>query len=193
MDQDQIKQLIRSEIQMSDTTSQFGVAKIPYHTHNGTDSPFISFDASGLMSIQVYDPAGIGEQVVGTTAAQTISSKTINSSILNKPTINASVQGVSALTGTTPTIDCSVANIFTITLSGNTTFSISNATSGQVFMVEAQQGSGTSYTNTWFSGITWVTVGAGAPSQTGVSSGYTTYGFRCTASNTYLGYLIGTN
>lgn len=112
---------------------------------------------------------------------------------MNKPTINGSVQGISAVSGTTPTLDLSSANIFTITLSGNTTFAISNASTGQVFMVEAKQGSGTTYTNTWFSTVTWVTAGGTAPVETTVSNGYTTYGFRVTGSNTYLGYLVGTN
>ena len=100
---------------------------------------------------------------------------------------------VTTLSGTTPTIDLSTADIFTITLSGNTTFSISNASVGQVFMVEVKQGSGTTYTNTWFSTVTWVTSGGTAPVETTTSNGYTTYGFRVTGAGTYLGYLVGTN
>jgi len=36
----------------------------------------------------------------------------------------ANIEHISTLTGTTPTIDCSVANVFSITLTGNTTFTI---------------------------------------------------------------------
>lgn len=120
-------------------------------------------------------------------------SPTLTNAILNNPTINGSLQGVQTLTGTTPNIDLTGAyNIFTLTMSGNTTWTATTNT-GKVFMVEVKQGAGTTYTNTWFAGITWVTSGATAPVQTATSNGYTTYGFRCTGANTYLGYLVGTN
>ena len=173
------------------STIEYHLQPLPYHTHNGIDSPLISSltpNLSGYMQTVTYDPASIVQQVAGTTATQTLSNKT-----LTKPIINGSQQNVIALSGTTPTIDCTSCNIFTLTLSGNTTYSISNVTLGQVFIVEVQQGSGTSYANTWFTAVTWLTVGGLAPVQTAVSSGYTTYGFRCTGTNTYLGYILGTN
>lgn len=126
--------------------------------------------------------------IVGTTDSQTLSNKT-----LTKPTINGSTPAVTAFSGTSPTLDLSVSNIFSGTLTGNTTFAVSNVSTGQVFMVEVKQGAGTTYTNTWFSTVTWVTSGATAPTQTTTSNGYTTYGFRCTGSNAYLGYLVGSS
>ena len=87
-------------------------------------------------------------------------------------------------------IDGTAGSIFTRTLAGNETFTQSGFTEGRCFMVEVKQGSGTSYTATWFSGITWVTGGATAPIQTTVTNGTTTYGFRCTGTNTFLGYLV---
>ncbi len=120
---------------------------------------------------------------------QTVSS----SPTLNNPTINGSLQGVIALTGTTPNIDLTAqANIFTLLLTGDTTFTATSNTK-KIFMVEVQQDASTAYTTTWFSGITWVTSGGTAPTMTSTLSGYTTFGFRCTALNTYLGYLIGSN
>jgi hypothetical protein len=111
------------------------------------------------------------------------------------PNISNQFPTVTAVSGTTPTLTCTGNNniIFTITLSGNTTYSISGAQAGQVIMVEVQQGSGTTYTNTWFSGITWVTSGATAPVQTTTSGGITTYGFRVLSSSTFLGYLVGSS
>jgi len=117
---------------------------------------------------------------------------TITTPILTKPTVNASIQGVSTFSGTTPTLDCSVANIFTGTLSGSTTFSVSNVSVGQVFLVVVKQGSGTTYTDTWFSTVTWINSTSSAPAQTTTSNGKTTFGFVCTGSNTYDGYLVGT-
>lgn len=107
--------------------------------------------------------------------------------------VGASGEFVGTWSGTTPTLDLSTARIFNGTLSGNTTFAVSNVPIGRVFIVEVKQGAGTAYTNTWFSGITWVTAGATAPVQTAVSNGYTTYAFRCTAAGAYLGFLVGTN
>jgi len=108
-----------------------------------------------------------------------------------KPTFVGTIQTVTAMGA--QALDGSTANIFTRTLASSETFTQSNFSAGQCFMVEVTQGSGTSYTVTWFSGITWVTSGGTAPTQTTVSNGKTTYGFRCTGTNTFLGYLIGTN
>lgn len=129
--------------------------------------------------------------IVGTTDSQSLSNKT-----LTKPTVTASVQTVTALSGTTPTVDGSTANVFTITLTGSATFQqCTNVTTGQFLLVEARQGSGTTYTITWtsFGTITWVTSGGTAPTQTTISNGYTVYGFHCTGANTYLGFLVASN
>lgn len=84
----------------------------------------------------------------------------------------------------------SLGNVFTRTLAGNETFTQSNFTVGQFFIVRVKQGSGTSYAVTWFATINWITPGATAPVQTVTTNGYTTYGFMCTGSNTFDGYLI---
>ena len=89
-------------------------------------------------------------------------------------------------------LDGTLGNVFTRTLAASETFTQSGFTAGQCFIVEVKQGSGTSYTVTWFSGITWVTSGGTAPTQTTTTNGFTTYGFRCTGSNVFLGYLVGT-
>ena len=101
---------------------------------------------------------------------------------------------VTALSGTTPALTCTGSKniIFTLTMTGNTTYSITGAQAGQLLMGEVTQGSGTSYTNTWFSGITWVTAGGTAPVQTTTSNGITTYGFRVLSASTFLGYLVST-
>jgi hypothetical protein len=90
-------------------------------------------------------------------------------------------------------VDGSLGNVFTRTLAASETFTQSNISAGQTIIVIVRQGSGTSYGVTWWSGITWETVGGAAPTQTTTSNGYTTYGFLCTGTNTFIGYLVGTN
>ena len=105
----------------------------------------------------------------------------------------ASLAPIVTLSGTTPTINCQNSRIFEITLTGNTTFSVINAVSAKVFIVRVKQGSGTSYTATWFGTLSWIVSGSTAPVQTTVSNGVTTYGFICRVPGTYDGFLLGSN
>ena len=105
-------------------------------------------------------------------------------------TVTKLVQTVTAMGA--QALDGSLGNVFTRTLAGNETFTQSNFSTGQCFMVVVKQGSGTSYTVTWFATVTWITSGATAPTQTTTTNGYTSYGFRCTGSNTFEGYLMAT-
>lgn len=105
-----------------------------------------------------------------------------------------SVSPITTLTGTTPIIDCNngANKIFEITMTGNTTWTIKRAATGQPVIVRAKQGSGTTYTHTWFSTVTWINSAATAPVQTTTSNGITTYGFICRGAATYDGYRLGT-
>ncbi len=120
------------------------------------------------------------------TIARTDAAQTFSGVQTFKPT----AQTVTAMAA--QALDGSLGNVFTRTLAASETFTQSNFTTGQFFIVEVKQGTGTSYTVTWFSGITWITSGGTAPTQTATSNGITTYGFRCTGTNTFNGYLIGT-
>ncbi len=150
---------------------------------NPTTTPEITITTSiGAGNLPVSNGTGFEAATLTGTGAVVLS---------NKPTFLGTIQTVTAMAA--QAMSGASGNVFTRTLAGSEVFTQSNFSTGQCFMVEVKQGSGTSYTVTWFAGITWVTPGATAPVQTVVSNGFTTYGFRCTGTNTFLGYLVGTN
>ncbi len=102
------------------------------------------------------------------------------------------ISPIVTLSGTTPTINCTGnTRIFEIVLTGNTTYSVINVATGQVFIVRVKQGTGTAYVNTWFATMTWITTSSAAPVQTATSNGITEYGFICRGAATFDGFLLG--
>lgn len=69
MDDQKIRQIVRDEITRSTNGTRFGVQSIPFHTHNGTDSPsifsptitytgFVPYDGLVANTPFVFLPAG---------------------------------------------------------------------------------------------------------------------------------------
>lgn len=93
-----------------------------------------------------------------------------------------------ALTGTTPSVDCDLANVFALTTSGNTTFTFADApASGTAFGFTLKVTAGGTHTLTWPASVDWA--GGSAPdapadTETDVytffthDGGTTWYGFR---------------
>lgn len=163
-------------------------------------------------------PQAVNTEIVVTTATQTLTNKTLtapiistisNTGTLTLPTSTDTlvgkattdtltnktiVQRVAAYTpagaGTT-TLDLSTGNIHTVTMPANTqTLAISNASTGQVFMVEINNVTSQG-TLTWFSTIRWA--GGSAPSLTGTNGKRDVFGFRVTGAGTYDGFVVGQN
>lgn len=151
-----------------------------------------SFDGTANIAIGALTSTNVG----ATTSAQfaaVISDETGTGKLVfgTKPTFIGTIQTRTAMAA--QALDGSTGNMFTRTLAGNETFTQSNFSTGQNFIVEVINEAGGGDTVTWFAGITWVTTGGTAPVQASGASGRTTYGFTCTGSNTFLGYLVGTN
>lgn len=180
-------------INLSDTPVSYSGNAGKVATVNPTETG-LEFDTSGgggsVTSVSVVTANGVSGSVATATTTPAIT-LTLGAITPSKVTAIVTIQTVVAVAA--QAFDGTAGNVFTRTLAASETFTQSGFTTGQCFMCEVKQGSGTAYTVTWWSGITWVTVGATAPVQTVVTNGYTTYGFRCTGSNTFLGYLVGTN
>ena len=90
----------------------------------------------------------------------------------------------------TATLDLSDSSRHVITMpAGNITIALSSPTITQPFVVEIVQDSGGSRTVTWFTTIKWI--GGAAPTLSTGASKKDTFGFICTSSGNYDGYVLG--
>jgi len=96
-----------------------------------------------------------------------------------------------ATDGATVTFNLATSRLQIVTLEGNRTLALSNAAASMTFCITLKQDATGSRTVTWFSGITWA--GGQAPTLTTTASKADTFGFICTATNTYYGFIVGQN
>lgn len=175
-------------------TFSANTAAVASQVNSDFDTIYAEFNG-GITNANISASAAIASSKISGTAATLTGSETLTNKTLTKPTLNASVQGITAYTpsaSATATLDLSIANVHVITMpAGNITIAISNATIGQYFSIEIIQDSGGSRTVTWFSTITWVN--ATAPTLTTTASRKDTFVFRVTGSGTYNGYIAGQN
>lgn len=133
-------------------------------TSVGNATSLGSFSSANL-STALTDETGTGVSVFNT-----------------KPTFIGTINTIVAVAALA--LDGSLGSIFTKTIGTGSTFTQSNFSTGQCFMVTVTG----AFTVTWFAGVTWITSGAAVPTQGAI----TTYGFICTGSNTFQGFLVGT-
>lgn len=101
------------------------------------------------------------------------------------------IPDISETDGATVTFNLRKGNKQKVTLAGNRTLAISNVRTGQVFSLQIIQDGTGSRTVTWFSTIKWA--GGSAPTLTTTASKSDRFGFICTGSGTYDGFVIGQN
>ena len=90
------------------------------------------------------------------------------------------------------TFDLSTASTFTYTIDETTTLALSNVTAGQKFMVRIKQDTTGSRGVNWFSTVYWAEGGT-APTLTASGLYSDVFGFLCTTSGYYDGFVIGQN
>jgi hypothetical protein len=136
--------------------------------------------------------AGISNAPVTLTNIATLTNKTLTSPVINP--VAKLVQTVTALTPAgagTSTCNLSLGNIFTLTMPADTqTLAISNATTGQVFVVNVNNVTSQGAL-TWFTTIRWAD--GTAPTLTGTNGKRDTFVFIVTGAGTYDGYIVGQN
>ena len=93
--------------------------------------------------------------------------------------------------GATVTFVLTSGNIHQVTLGGNRTLALSGAATGQSFIVRLIQDGTGSRTVTWWSTIKWA--GGTAPVLTTTASSVDVFGFICTGTGTYDGYVVSQN
>ena len=93
--------------------------------------------------------------------------------------------------GSTVTFDLDSSSTHTVTLGGNRTLAISNEDAGQKFIINLVQDGTGSRTVTWFSTIKWA--GGSAPTLTTTADKADSFGFLCTGTDAYYGFVIGQN
>ena len=94
--------------------------------------------------------------------------------------------------GATDTLDVEDKQNFQITMpAGNITIAISNEEAGKAFTIGITQDGTGSRTVTWFSTIKWA--GGEAPTLTTTASKRDSFGFICTGTDAYDGFIIGQN
>ncbi len=121
----------------------------------------------------------------GATTTNNITVGTTTTSGILTPLISGS--GSSSVT-----FDLSTASTFTHSIDQTTTLALSNVTAGQKFMIRLKQNSAGSKSVNWFSTIYWAEGGT-APTLTTAAYHSDVFGFLCTTSGYYEGFVIGQN
>jgi hypothetical protein len=137
---------------------------------------FLGTPSSANLATAVTDETGSGALVFGTSAA------------LTTPTITGTIETKVAVAASD--IDLALGKYFTRTISGTTTFTVSNtASSGTVSAFVLDLTNGGSATVNWFSGVKWT--GGVAPTLTASGRDVLAF-FTHDAGTTWNGFVLGT-
>jgi len=175
----------------------------------------IGIDSSAVTTSHDYKLSGVTgtDKAVSKAGTETLTNKTLTSPVINtptgdvatltgsetltnktltKPTVNGSISAFTTDTdAATVTFDLAASNVHSVTLGGNRTLALSNASVGQMFAIRLIQDGTGSRTVTWFTTLKWAD--SGAPTLTTAASKIDTFVFICTSSGNYEGYIVGQN
>ncbi len=157
----------------------------------------INFAASALPSAGSF----IKSADVNTTLQALINDYNLNIGMNKLDTVTVATGGTGITTiapaiivdadGATVTFDMTTKALHQVTLAGNRTLAVTNATAGQTFVIKLIQDGTGSRTVTWFATILWP---AGTvPTLTTTANKADWFGFVAKTSTTFDGFIIGQN
>lgn len=130
------------------------------------------------------------DTLVGRATTDTLTNKTLTSPTIVTPTLTAGKHTMVADSdAATITFNMDAGNIHTVTLGGNRTLALSNVDVGQCFIIRLVQDATGSRTVTWWTDINWQD--NTAPTLTTTASRTDVFGFLCSSSGNYDGFIIG--
>lgn len=150
--------------------------------------------ARGGTGADLSATGGTGQVLKQTSGGGVVTVAAISTSDL--PTTGLTIQSWStALTtatdGGTVTFDLGASSFQQVTLAGNRTLALSNATSASRFTLILKQDATGSRTVAWFAGITWATDGNATPTLTTTANKRDVFTFLTVGSGAYLGFVAG--
>lgn len=158
---------------------------------NGNEQMIFTTTASAVNEIEIKNAATGNAPEINASGETNVDLK-ISGKGTGKVKINSSFGDITSNSdGATITFNLATSNKHTVTLGGNRTLALSNPAVGQVFMISLVQDGTGSRTVTWFTTIRWA--GGSAPTLTTTANKRDTFGFICTGSGTYDGFIIGQN
>lgn len=155
-------------------------------------------EVTNLAAVKSFDPTDYATAAQGSLADSSVqpndSPTFVNGTFTSELIANSYNETYSALSGTTPSVNCEAGNAFSLTLSGNTTFTFSNPpASGTAysFSLEViQDASASGYTITWPASVDWPA--ATAPTLTATASAVDVFVFYTRdGGTTWHGFVAG--
>jgi len=155
---------------------------------------FVAGDFAARVANETLTAATLGTPAItgGTITTGNIHNPTIGTAgitfgtatnLINVPTIGT------ATDAGTVTFDLALKQIYTVVLGGNRVLAVSNAAVGKPFIIRLKQDGTGSRTVTWWSTINWVN--DTTPTLGTAVSSVDVYGFLCTSTDNYDGYVVG--
>ncbi len=155
---------------------------------NGDFNAIVTEFNGSITNANISASAGIAATKISGTAANLTEAQTFSGAKTFTQTIQT---WTTATDAATVTFNLALGNLHRVTLGGNRTLALSNSAVGQAFIVRLLQDGTGSRTVTWFSTINWA--GGSAPTLTTTASKADVFGFVCTATNTFDGFIVGQN
>lgn len=162
------------------------------HSATGNDVEIGAFGSDTNVSLDLTTKGSGIVKANGVNIPTVSSSDTLTNKTLTTPAI-ASIKGTltTDTDGATITFDKNVSDFHNVVMAGNRILALSNMATGDRIVLRLTQDATGSRIPTWFTTIKWA--GGTAPTLTTTANKADMFGFICTSSGNYDGFVIGQN